>query len=302
MRLWVRSLPLLSGLRIWRCRELWLGCRRGSDPALLWLWRRPVATAPIQPLAWEPPYAAGAAQEIATTTKDKKKKKRKERRPIRVILIFLYRSRALLRGRRSSTFLGCVRNQIKQVCCLCKILGRRRRGRAGCTPAWQDCIKPVKVDKKLGSSGAKIYIEDDGNYFQVSADGGTRKLEKAKISLDDCLACSGCVTSAETVLITQQSHEELRKVLDANKGHTTCSTPPSRGTSASLRASESSCGDSEDRPAPSRPCLCSRPPAQAGSATPRRPTGAPSSHTSAPPGPHSRSWAPWSRTSLRSSR
>ncbi|XP_047636996.1 cytosolic iron-sulfur assembly component 3 isoform X1 [Phacochoerus africanus] len=81
----------------------------------------------------------------------------------------------------------------------------------------QDCIKPVKVDKKLGSGGAKIYIEDDGNYFQVNADGGTRKLEKAKISLDDCLACSGCVTSAETVLITQQSHEELRKVLDANK-------------------------------------------------------------------------------------
>lgn len=44
-----------------------------------------------------------------------------------------------------------------------------------------------------------------------------KKLEKAKISLDDCLACSGCVTSAETVLITQQSHEELRKVLGANK-------------------------------------------------------------------------------------
>ena len=45
-----------------------VGRRRGSDPALLWLWRRPVATAPIGPLAWEPPYAAGAAQEIATTT------------------------------------------------------------------------------------------------------------------------------------------------------------------------------------------------------------------------------------------
>ena len=40
-----------------------VGCRRGSDPALLWLWRRPVATAPIRPLAWEPPYAAGAALE-----------------------------------------------------------------------------------------------------------------------------------------------------------------------------------------------------------------------------------------------
>ena len=34
--------------------------RRGLDPALLWLWRRPVAIAPIRPLAWEPPYAAGS--------------------------------------------------------------------------------------------------------------------------------------------------------------------------------------------------------------------------------------------------
>ena len=53
-----------------------VGCRHGSDPALLRLWRRPVATAPIQPLAWESPYAAGVAQAIATTTtktKDKKK-------------------------------------------------------------------------------------------------------------------------------------------------------------------------------------------------------------------------------------
>ena len=51
-----------------------VGRRRGSDPALLWLWRRPVATAQIQPLAWEPPYAVGAAQEIATTTTKKTKK------------------------------------------------------------------------------------------------------------------------------------------------------------------------------------------------------------------------------------
>ncbi|XP_006897523.1 PREDICTED: cytosolic Fe-S cluster assembly factor NARFL [Elephantulus edwardii] len=81
----------------------------------------------------------------------------------------------------------------------------------------QDCIKPIKVDKRPGSSVAKIHIEDDGSYIQVSQDGGTRKLERAKISLNDCLACSGCITSAESVLITQQSHEELRKVLRANK-------------------------------------------------------------------------------------
>ena len=35
--------------------------RHGSDPALLWLWCRPVATAPIQPRAWEPPCVTGAA-------------------------------------------------------------------------------------------------------------------------------------------------------------------------------------------------------------------------------------------------
>ena len=53
-----------------------MGCRRGSDPALLWLWRRLVATAPIGPLAWEPPYAAGAALEKAKRQKKKKKKKK----------------------------------------------------------------------------------------------------------------------------------------------------------------------------------------------------------------------------------
>ena len=42
-----------------------VGHGRGLDPELLWLWCRPVATAPIQPLAWESPYAPGVAQEMA---------------------------------------------------------------------------------------------------------------------------------------------------------------------------------------------------------------------------------------------
>ena len=48
-----------------------VGRRCGLDPALLWLWHRPAATALIQPLAWEPPYAADAA------LKGQKKKKKK---------------------------------------------------------------------------------------------------------------------------------------------------------------------------------------------------------------------------------
>ena len=38
-----------------------VGCRCSSDPALLWLWCWPAAAAPIRPLAWEPPFAAGVA-------------------------------------------------------------------------------------------------------------------------------------------------------------------------------------------------------------------------------------------------
>ena len=51
-----------------------VGCRLGSDPSLLWLWHRPVVTALIRPLAWEPPYAAEVALEMAKRQKKKKKK------------------------------------------------------------------------------------------------------------------------------------------------------------------------------------------------------------------------------------
>jgi len=50
------------------------GCRRGLDPELLWLWCRLAATAPIRPLAWEPPCAAAAAQEMAKRQKTKQNK------------------------------------------------------------------------------------------------------------------------------------------------------------------------------------------------------------------------------------
>ena len=57
---WVRSLALLSGLRIPHCCRLQVvGRRCSSDSVLLWLWlwHGPAAVAPIQPLAWQLPYA-----------------------------------------------------------------------------------------------------------------------------------------------------------------------------------------------------------------------------------------------------
>ena len=63
---WVKAVTMSCGV----------GRRCGSDPALLWLWHRQAAVAPIGPLAWEPPYAAGVA--LKEQKKKKKEKKRKK--------------------------------------------------------------------------------------------------------------------------------------------------------------------------------------------------------------------------------
>ena len=54
-----------------------VGRRHSSDPILLWLWCRLPAAAPTLPLAWEVPYASGAA------LKSKKKKKKKKKKSLK---------------------------------------------------------------------------------------------------------------------------------------------------------------------------------------------------------------------------
>ncbi|KAJ8679882.1 hypothetical protein QAD02_015669 [Eretmocerus hayati] len=79
------------------------------------------------------------------------------------------------------------------------------------TPS-QECIKPVEIQKNKTQVGSKIKIEDDGSYTELFETGPSTKLQKVEITLADCLACSGCITSAESVLVSQQSQEELEKV------------------------------------------------------------------------------------------
>ena len=63
------SLASHSGLSIQHCCELW---RRSQT----WLGSCvAVATAPIRPLAWEPPYAAGSGPRKGKKTKKEEKKK-----------------------------------------------------------------------------------------------------------------------------------------------------------------------------------------------------------------------------------
>nr|CAG4634758.1 EOG090X05AC [Alona affinis] len=81
------------------------------------------------------------------------------------------------------------------------------------TPS-QECIKPVTINDKQQDistpvGAAKIRIGGDvRNKNEQTAE----HLVKASITLNDCLACSGCITSAESVLIGQQNSVELLKL------------------------------------------------------------------------------------------
>ncbi|KAJ5777964.1 Iron hydrogenase [Penicillium odoratum] len=70
------------------------------------------------------------------------------------------------------------------------------------------CIKPVESLPKA---------KEPQNPYEVTTEDKVEpeNLPPAQISLTDCLACSGCVTSAEAVLISLQSHTEVLNTLDA---------------------------------------------------------------------------------------
>jgi hypothetical protein len=69
-----------------------------------------------------------------------------------------------------------------------------------------------------------------GRYIEVVEDGSKRELKKAAITLTDCLACSGCVTSAESVLVDMQTY----KVAHELALHSHPLQPPSRRRSHGL--------------------------------------------------------------------
>ena len=61
-----------------------VGHRHALDPALLWLWYRLAATASIQPLAWELPYAAHLVL--------KSKRKQNKKTPKKTLIIKIHQN------------------------------------------------------------------------------------------------------------------------------------------------------------------------------------------------------------------
>ncbi|KAG0124820.1 iron hydrogenase [Tuber indicum] len=73
------------------------------------------------------------------------------------------------------------------------------------------CIKPIETlpaaPNPPPSNSYEVVLEDKAP---------PTDLPPAQISLTDCLACSGCVTSAEAVLVSLQSHNEVLANLNAH--------------------------------------------------------------------------------------
>ncbi|TAQ88519.1 hypothetical protein B7494_g3159 [Chlorociboria aeruginascens] len=71
------------------------------------------------------------------------------------------------------------------------------------------CIKPVET------LPAKPVTASDAYEVSFNTEPTPSDAPPAQISLTDCLACSGCVTSAEAVLVSMQSHAEVLQELDS---------------------------------------------------------------------------------------
>uniref|UniRef100_A0A914V2U5 Iron hydrogenase large subunit C-terminal domain-containing protein n=1 Tax=Plectus sambesii TaxID=2011161 RepID=A0A914V2U5_9BILA len=95
----------------------------------------------------------------------------------------------------------------------------------------QNCIIPMTALPTSSKGGIKL--GDVGNDAEAplvsiktnkaaSSTLASRQKKSVKITLNDCLACSGCVTTAEAVLIEQQSGDQLIQALAAHRAASLC--------------------------------------------------------------------------------
>ena len=89
----------------------------------------------------------------------------------------------------------------------------------------QECVVALGVEAKEEKNEGQVSLQRKtkvarGQQFSqvrlAKKAKGEEKESSLKVTLNDCLACSGCVTSAETVLLEQQSAEEFLRVLEEN--------------------------------------------------------------------------------------
>ena len=85
-----------------------------------------------------------------------------------------------------------------------------------------ECILPLNggaLPEKVENAIAKLPAEPAGSVLtpiipSQSVDVGATR---AKVTVSDCLACSGCVTSAETILLSSESVDAFKKITIAEE-------------------------------------------------------------------------------------
>ncbi|KRX98108.1 Cytosolic Fe-S cluster assembly factor NARFL [Trichinella pseudospiralis] len=75
----------------------------------------------------------------------------------------------------------------------------------------QNCIKPILDERSTANQSERMRLDRD----EINKSSQEKRILKpVSVTLDDCLACSGCITSAETVLIEQQGPKEFLKMIE----------------------------------------------------------------------------------------
>lgn len=90
----------------------------------------------------------------------------------------------------------------------------------------QDCIVSLK---KIKPTNPKVHPQ---NQETVLLGIKSSSEDPVKISLKDCLACSGCITSAETVMLEKQSLDEFLSHINSEKTVIVSLSPQSRASLA----------------------------------------------------------------------
>ncbi|GAB2301035.1 Cytosolic Fe-S cluster assembly factor nar1 [Dionaea muscipula] len=93
----------------------------------------------------------------------------------------------------------------------------------------QNCIVSLKGIK---SSSTKVDNSEGLNQKKVVPTVKQLTAEPVKISLKDCLACSGCITSAETVMLEKQSLDEFLSNINKGKAVIVSLSPQTRASLA----------------------------------------------------------------------
>ncbi|KAI8524955.1 hypothetical protein RHMOL_Rhmol13G0190000 [Rhododendron molle] len=92
----------------------------------------------------------------------------------------------------------------------------------------QGCVVSLKGRKPTPNKPDK----SEGKPEKVGSGTDPLQTDPVKISLKDCLACSGCITSAETVMLEKQSLDEFLSNIDKGKTVIVSLSPQSRASLA----------------------------------------------------------------------